>query len=113
MLVPGLVLVRQKPGSARGVMFMTVEDETGVANLIIWPALFRRQRRLILSATMLACFGRVQKAGGVVHVIAERLTDLSDLLRGVGSGETVPPPDRREWAPRERPGIRVPTRDFR
>jgi error-prone DNA polymerase len=118
VLVPGLVLVRQKPGSAKGVMFMTLEDETGVANLIIWPALFRRQRRLVLSAGMLACFGRVQKAGGVVHVVAERLEDLSDLLKGLGSREAVPvprhgrAPDRQARA-RDRTGLRVPTRDFR
>ncbi len=90
VLVSGLVLVRQKPGSAKGVMFMTVEDETGVANLIIWPSLFRKQRRLILSASMLACRGFVQKANSVVHVIAERLTDRSDLLRSVGEREGFP-----------------------
>ena len=50
---PGLVLVRQKPGSAKGVMFITLEDETEVANLIVWPSLFERQRRLILSAGMI------------------------------------------------------------
>ena len=54
----GLVLVRQKPGSAKGVMFITIEDETGVANLVIWPQLFEKQRRLILSAGMLGVEGR-------------------------------------------------------
>ena len=84
VVVPGIVLVRQKPGSAKGILFITVEDETGVANLILWPDRFIRQRALALSATMLACHGRVQRVGEVVHVITERLEDLSELLRSVG-----------------------------
>ena len=84
VVVPGIVLVRQKPGSAKGVMFITIEDETGVANLILWPDRFEKQRRLVLSAGMLACHGRVQREGEVVHVITERLEDLSELLRSVG-----------------------------
>ena len=87
LTVPGIVLVRQKPGSASGVMFITLEDETGVANPVVWPSLFERQRRLVLSAGMIACFGRVQREGAVVHLIAERLEDLSDLLRSVGQRE--------------------------
>ena len=135
VVVPGLVLVRQKPGSAKGVMFITTEDETGVANLILWPSVFARQRRLVLSATMIACHGKVQKEAGVIHVIADRLEDLSSLLRSVGErddpwplrhgrgdGATHPgSPDRGDLAPRARDvyvpetprGIRVPTRDFR
>jgi error-prone DNA polymerase len=81
--VPGIVLVRQRPGSAKGVMFITVEDETGIANLIVWPAVFEAQRRLVLAAGMLGCVGRVQREGEVIHVVAERLLDLTDLLRGV------------------------------
>jgi len=65
LTVPGLVLVRQRPGSASGVMFITLEDETGVANLVIWPSLFERRRRLVLSAGMLACHGRVHREGEV------------------------------------------------
>jgi error-prone DNA polymerase len=57
----GIVLVRQKPGSAKGVMFITIEDETGVANLVIWPDLFEKQRRVILSSGMMAVYGRVQR----------------------------------------------------
>jgi error-prone DNA polymerase len=82
--VPGIVLVRQRPGSAKGVMFITVEDETGVANIIVWPAVFEAQRRLVLSAGMIACVGKVQREGTVIHVVAERLIDLSEMLRGVG-----------------------------
>ena len=92
--VAGLVLVRQKPGSAKGVMFITVEDETGLANLIVWPALFAQQRRLVLSANTVACRGRVQQAEGVTHLVVEALEDLSGLLRSLGEtgrGFTRPP----------------------
>jgi len=119
VVVAGIVLVRQKPGSAKGVMFITVEDETCVANLVIWPSVFARQRRVILGASMIACHGRVQREGIVVHVIADRLEDLSGLLRGVGErdlavahgrGDQVTHPGGPD--PREA-GIKVPTRDFR
>jgi error-prone DNA polymerase len=82
--VAGIILVRQRPGSARGVLFVTIEDETGHANLILWPSVFEAQRRLVLSASMIACRGKLQREGEVTHVIAEHLTDLSDLLRTVG-----------------------------
>jgi error-prone DNA polymerase len=82
--IAGLVLVRQKPGSAKGVMFMTIEDETDTANIIVWPSLFEKQRRLILSSGMVAVRGRYQREGGVTHLIAEHLIDLSDLPRSVG-----------------------------
>ena len=81
---PASILVRQRPGSASGVLFITIEDETGHANLIVWPSVFERQRRLVLSASMLACRGKVQKEGEVIHVIADHLTDLSALLASVG-----------------------------
>jgi error-prone DNA polymerase len=82
--IAGLVLVRQKPGSAKGVTFMTIEDETDVANIVIWSALFEKQRSLILSSSMIGCRGRVQKEGGVIHVVAEQFFDLRDMLRSVG-----------------------------
>jgi error-prone DNA polymerase len=85
------VLVRQMPGSAKGVLFVTIEDETGVANLVIWPKLYARQRRVILAARMLAVKGRVQREGTVVHLIANRLTDLSVELAGVGEREAAFP----------------------
>jgi error-prone DNA polymerase len=137
--VAGIVLVRQRPGSARGVLFVTIEDETGHANLILWPSVFEAQRRLVLSASMIACRGKLQREGEVIHVIAEHLTDLSGLLRGVGERDEDFPmphgrgddarrdsaPDPREKMPRSRDiyvrdlriepgkGIKVPTRDFR
>ena len=82
--VAGLILVRQKPGTARGVTFMTIEDETDVANIVIWADLFERQRRLILTNGMLGYRGRVQREGRVIHVVAEHFLDYSDLLRSVG-----------------------------
>ncbi|MFC4171369.1 error-prone DNA polymerase [Microvirga sp. GCM10011540] len=84
LTVAGMVLVRQKPGSAKGVMFMTIEDETDMANLVIWPSLFEKHRRLILSSGMIGCRGRLQREGGVTHIIAEHFIDLSHLLRCVG-----------------------------
>jgi error-prone DNA polymerase len=85
----GLVLVRQMPGSAKGVMFTTIEDETGIANLVIWPKLYEKQRRVILSAGMLGVDGRIQREGDVVHLVAQQLTDLSGSLASIGN---------REWA---------------
>ena len=91
VVVPGIVLVRQKPGSAKGVMFITIEDETGVANLVLWASKFEAQRRLVLSAGMIACHGRMQREGEVVHVVTDHLEDLSDLLRSVGERNEVFP----------------------
>ncbi len=92
----GLVLVRQMPGSAKGVVFITIEDETGIANLVIWPNLYERQRRVILSSGMMAVHGRIQREGEVVHLVAHRLTDLSDALASVGGRDAIfPLPHRR------------------
>ena len=79
--IAGLVLVRQMPGSAKGVMFVTLEDEAANANLIVWPTVFERNRRPILGATMLGCRGKVQHASGVTHLIVEQVSDLSADLR--------------------------------
>ncbi|TNC65150.1 OB-fold nucleic acid binding domain-containing protein, partial [Rubellimicrobium roseum] len=80
----GIVLVRQKPGSAKGVLFITLEDETGVANLVIWPQLFEASRRIVLGARLLGVEGQVQREGEVVHIVARRLHDMSDLLDSLG-----------------------------
>jgi error-prone DNA polymerase len=85
----GLVLVRQMPGSAKGVVFITIEDETGIANLVIWPKLYERQRRVILSASMMAVHGRIQREGEVVHLVAHRVSDLSNMLASVGGRDTT------------------------
>ncbi len=78
--VSGLVLVRQRPGTAKGVIFATLEDETGVANIIIWPKIFERFRREVLSARFLGVSGVMQREGDVIHVVARRLYDLTPKL---------------------------------
>ena len=82
--VAGLVLVRQRPGSAKGVMFITIEDETGVANLVVWEKVFEKHRRTVLTGSMLKIDGRVQREGEVVHLIAYKLEDLTPLLSSLG-----------------------------
>ena len=79
--VCGLVLVRQRPGSAKGVIFATLEDETGFANIIVWPNVFERYRATVMTARLLAATGTLQREGRVIHVVAERLTDASKALR--------------------------------
>ncbi len=78
--VAGLVLVRQRPGTAKGVIFMTLEDETGVANVIVWPKAFERLRAIVLGARFVAVTGKLQNEQGVIHVIADRMEDLTPWL---------------------------------
>lgn len=77
--VAGLVLVRQRPGTAAGIVFMTLEDETGVANLIIRPAVYARYRRAARHASLLLASGKVEREGNVVHVLVDRLKALDDM----------------------------------
>ncbi len=85
--VAGLVLVRQRPGTASGVIFITLEDETGVANVIIWPKVFEKFRRQVLGARFMRIRGQVQKEGLVVHLIAREVVDLSPALSALANGE--------------------------
>lgn len=79
--VAGLVLVRQRPGSAKGVMFVTLEDETGVANAIVWPKVFKNYRALLMSCRLLVVRGMLQTEDNVTHIVAKQLFDASaDLL---------------------------------
>jgi len=78
--VAGLVLVRQRPGTASGVIFMTIEDETGIANVIVWPKVFERQRPIVIGARFVAVTGKLQSESGVIHLIADRLEDLTPML---------------------------------
>ena len=78
--VAGLVLVRQRPGSANGVIFMTLEDETGIANAIVWPKVFEQERTTVLGGRLVAITGRLQNEAGVIHVVAEAFEDLTPLL---------------------------------
>ncbi|HEU4704699.1 MAG TPA: OB-fold nucleic acid binding domain-containing protein, partial [Sphingomicrobium sp.] len=87
--IAGLVLIRQRPGSAKGVCFITIEDETGVANLVVWPDLFERQRRIVMGARLMAVHGIVQKDEEVIHVVARRLEDDTAMLRHLGE-EALP-----------------------
>ncbi|WP_112875049.1 error-prone DNA polymerase [Paracoccus endophyticus] len=91
----GIVLVRQRPGSAKGVMFITLEDETGIANVVVWPKVFEQHRRIVLSAGMIVVKARVQREGEVVHLVAHRITDLSRELASVGERAAFPLPHGR------------------
>ncbi len=82
----GLVLVRQRPGTAKGVIFITLEDEAGVANLIVWPPVFEAYRRVVLGAKLLGVVGRIQREGIVVHVVVEELMDLTHELASLTDG---------------------------
>jgi len=98
--VAGLVLVRQRPGTAKGVVFLTLEDESGIANIVCWQDVFAANRRTVMGAAFLVVHGRVQKADDVIHVVAERFTDLSHQLAEMrdhedGPGAPLPPAHAR------------------
>ena len=78
--VAGLVLVRQRPGTAKGVIFVTLEDETGVCNVVVWAKVFESFRRAVISGRLLRVTGRLQRESNVVHVLAEQIEDISPLL---------------------------------
>ena len=117
--VAGVILVRQRPGSAKGVLFVTIEDETGIANGILWPDRFDIYRRQIMSASMIAMRGRLQKEGEVIHIICDRIIDHDALLRSVGRSDLSIAPGRGDGArngggPDSRePALRVRSHDFR
>ena len=119
--IAGLVLIRQRPGSANGVVFVTIEDETGVANLIVWPDTLERFRRAALGATLLYCRGPLQREESVIHIVAEELRDLTPRLNTLRdrTGDAPAPPRKTPFAqPEKIPGydsrdIVIPSRDFR
>ena len=78
--VAGLVLVRQRPGTAKGVIFLTLEDEFGVANVVVWQKVYQTFRRAVIAGRLLRVTGRLQRQSGVTHVVAERIDDVSALL---------------------------------
>ena len=133
--VCGLVLVRQRPGTAKGVIFMTLEDETGVANVIVWRNTFERHRRIVLTTRLVRVTGELQRQGIVTHVIADRLEDMSHLLDHLGEEDGLVPqsgrgdearasgtPDPREGQsrtrrqsarhPRDQAKVLIQSRDF-
>ena len=106
--IAGVVLVRQRPGSAAGVVFMTIEDETGVANSVIWPKVLERMRKVVMGARLVVVHGRIQRHEDIIHVVAERLEDRSGWLRlldeeadsmsvPVANADEVKRPDPGSW----------------
>ena len=85
VIVAGLVLVRQRPGTAKGVIFITLEDETGVCKVVVWRKKYEEYRRAVIAGRCLKITGRIQREGGVLHVVADVVEDISwmldDLLR--------------------------------
>ena len=78
--VAGLVLVRQRPSTAKGVTFITLEDETGTTNIIIWKKIFNKYRRTIIESRLLKITGKLQREGDICHIIAEHIEDISYML---------------------------------
>jgi error-prone DNA polymerase len=122
--VAGLVLVRQRPGTASGVIFMTLEDETGIANLVVWKHMFEKFRRVIMTARLVGCEGKLQIEGAaphqVMHVVAERLIDLTPLLAhlredaaDVAAASTPPLAHADPRDPKPKPGPFRPVLDIR
>jgi len=89
--VAGLALIRQMPGTAKGTVFMTLEDETGIANIIVWPKVFAKNRRTVMTTRFVAVHGRLQRAGLVVHVVAEKFLDLTSELTRLRDGDLSVP----------------------
>jgi len=105
--VAGLVLVRQRPGTAKGVIFLTLEDETGVVNVVVWPKVFENNRRTVMTAQFLQVRGKIEREGLVIHVVADELVDLSEKLRALGDGTAGMPKTDKEvregsWKPKSR-----------
>ncbi|WP_190323984.1 error-prone DNA polymerase [Salipiger aestuarii] len=124
--VCGLVITRQRPGTAAGVVFLTLEDETGVSNVVVWKNIYKRFRRAVMTGRLLRVRGHVQREGIVVHVIAHHIEDISHRLRDLGHpnddaiGQTRPQaddaprsrPQARAMHPREQAKRLFPSRDF-
>jgi error-prone DNA polymerase len=120
--------VRQRPGTASGVVFVTIEDECGIANLVVWPKVFEAYRRVVMGSRLMAVRGRVQREGLVIHLVAEQLWDWSTELDRIAELDEdfrlvvarndavrIDKPDPREEKPERhatRPRIRIHSRDF-
>ncbi len=87
MAVAGLVILRQRPGTAKGVIFVTLEDETGIVNVVVWRKVYEQFRRAVISGRLLRVTGRMQRAHSVTHVIAEEIEDISGMLDVLVRGE--------------------------
>ncbi len=112
--IAGVVLVRQRPGTARGVIFMTIEDETGHANAVVWERTFERYRKVVIGSRLVLIRGRLQHQEKVIHVIADHLEDLSPLLWTLAGNDTVPAGTEKAFADTAiRPDLRKHPRDVR
>jgi error-prone DNA polymerase len=115
--IAGLVLVRQRPGKGN-VTFITLEDESGVANAIVWERIFEAHRRIVLAGAMIEIEGKLQREGQVIHIVADRIADLTAWLGQVGAMHFPHRPGPADAArhgghdPREHPQIRIRSRDF-
>jgi error-prone DNA polymerase len=101
----GVVLIRQRPGTSKGVVFITIEDETGIANLVVWPAVFEKQRKIVMGARLMAVHGVIQRDpdSNVIHVVAGRLEDHTHLLSRLSDESSLPkrlekPDGHGSWA---------------
>lgn len=122
--VAGLVITRQRPGTASGVIFVTLEDETGIVNVIVWPKMYERFRRAVIAGRLLRVTGQLQREGAVRHLVAWAIEDLSPMLDQLGMPDTTHPrsdetkrpvPPRRPPRarhPREQAKQLFPSRDF-
>ncbi|RLJ40908.1 DnaE-like error-prone DNA polymerase [Litoreibacter meonggei] len=125
--VCGLVITRQRPGTASGVIFLTLEDESGVSNVVVWPKVYERFRRVVMGGRLLRVTGYLQREGIVVHLIAQKIEDMSYRLTDLGHpleaaiGVTQPQADdaprgqnqpARAMHPREQAKRLFPSRDF-
>jgi error-prone DNA polymerase len=104
--IAGVVLIRQRPGSAKGVCFITLEDETGVVNLVVWPDLMEKQRRVIMGARLMEVRGRVEYDDEVIHVIAQHMDDASDQLYALSDDMLDAPTARADHVRNPLPGGR-------
>lgn len=94
--VAGIVLCRQRPGTAKGVIFLTLEDETGTANIVVWATTYERFRRAVISGRCLRITGRLQREGDVIHVVAEQIEDISHLLDQIVHAGAADLPEAKE-----------------
>ena len=87
--VAGVVLVRQRPGSAQGVVFVTLEDEFSIANIVVWPKTLETFRAAVMGARLMLIKGRVQQSGDIIHVIAYSIEDRSEWLQRLSADEAL------------------------
>jgi error-prone DNA polymerase len=85
----GLAIVRQRPGTASGVVFITLEDETGITNLVVWSKVMEKHRREVMTATVLGVTGKLQREDGVTHIIADKLVDLTHMLQSMSENTKI------------------------